>query len=146
MPNPKAQSEVIARALKKGCIDPKSISYIEAHGTGTALGDPIEITGLTKAFSGAERDKKTCAIGSVKSNIGHLEAAAGIAGITKVILQMKHKTIVPSLTHSAELNENIPFQKHLFMYRTEPKNGSHPFPGVPESVLSGQEELMPMLF
>ncbi|QGH56385.1 SDR family NAD(P)-dependent oxidoreductase [Bacillus velezensis] len=114
VPNPKAQSEVITRALKKGFIDPKSISYIEAHGTGTALGDPIEITGLTRAFSDAERDKKTCAIGSIKSNIGHLEAAAGIAGITKVILQMKHKTIVPSLTHSAELNENIPFQKTPF--------------------------------
>ncbi|MDX8047240.1 SDR family NAD(P)-dependent oxidoreductase [Gracilibacillus sp. S3-1-1] len=106
VPNPNAQARLIANALEKSNIDPRTISYIEAHGTGTALGDPIEITGLTKAFEEQTMDKGFCSIGSAKSNIGHLEAAAGIAGITKVLLQMKYKQLVPSI-HSQELNPNI---------------------------------------
>lgn len=106
VPNPNAQALLIANALEKTGIDPRTISYIEAHGTGTALGDPIEITGLTKAFEEQTKEKGFCPIGSVKSNIGHLESAAGIAGITKVLLQMKYKQLVPSL-HSQELNPNI---------------------------------------
>ncbi|MCY9375153.1 SDR family NAD(P)-dependent oxidoreductase [Bacillus sp. T17B1] len=106
VPNPNAQARLIANALEKSNIDPRTISYFEAHGTGTALGDPIEITGLTKAFEEKARDNGFCSIGSAKSNIGHLEAAAGIAGITKVLLQMKYKQLVPSI-HSEELNPNI---------------------------------------
>ncbi|MDO6526356.1 SDR family NAD(P)-dependent oxidoreductase [Motilimonas sp. 1_MG-2023] len=117
VPNPKAQSEVIVEALKEAQVKPEELSYIEAHGTGTALGDPIEIAGLTKAFERAgfaDTSAHVCAIGSVKSNIGHCESAAGVAAVTKVLLQMKHKQLVPSL-HADSLNpaidfDNIPFQ------------------------------------
>ena len=109
VPNPVAQTEVIKKALEMADINPRTISYIEAHGTGTKLGDPIEITGLSEAFTAYTADKQYCAIGSVKSNIGHLEAAAGISQLTKVILQMKHQKLAPSLIHSARLNPNINF-------------------------------------
>ena len=113
VPNPKRQSELIAKTLEKANINPRAISYLEAHGTGTSLGDPIEITGLTKAFTKYTGEKQYCAIGSVKSNIGHGEAAAGIAGITKIILQMKHKQLVPTL-HSEATNPNIDFKNTPF--------------------------------
>ncbi|WP_054739568.1 type I polyketide synthase [Cellulosilyticum ruminicola] len=118
VPDPNAEAEVIRCALEKENIDARSIRYIEAHGTGTALGDPIEITGLTKAFNANEKDGKFCAIGSVKSNFGHLEGAAGIVGITKVLLQLKHHEIFPSL-HAEELNKYIPFDKTPFYVETE---------------------------
>src|SRR3954454_16332876 len=89
VPNPLAQAQVIEQALKNAGVSAREVSYIEAHGTGTLLGDPIEITGLTKAFGQWTQDKQFCAIGSAKSNIGHAESAAGIAGVTKVLLQMK---------------------------------------------------------
>jgi len=87
VPSPSAQSRVIDIACERAGIHPRSISYIEAHGTGTALGDPIEVAGLTKAFEQFSSDRQFCAIGSVKSNIGHGESAAGIAGLTKVLMQ-----------------------------------------------------------
>ncbi|AWB65702.1 hypothetical protein C2869_04275 [Saccharobesus litoralis] len=111
VPNPLAQGDVIKSALKQAAWPAESLSYIEAHGTGTSLGDPIEINGLARAFNTEQRGY--CAIGSVKSNIGHLESAAGIAGITKVLLQMQHQTLVPSL-HSDTLNENIDFAQTPF--------------------------------
>ncbi len=113
VPNPNAQAKLISDALAKAKVNPGTISYIEAHGTGTSLGDPIEITGLSKVIKGHRADKQFCSIGSVKSNIGHLEAAAGIAGLTKVLLQLKHQQLVPSL-HSKKLNENINFEKSPF--------------------------------
>lgn len=113
VPNPTAQAELIRRAIDKAGINARDISYIEAHGTGTELGDPIEITGLKQAFSKDTQDTGYCKIGSVKSNIGHLEAAAGISGFTKVLLQMKHQQIVPSL-HAEKLNPHIDFQKTPF--------------------------------
>ncbi|WP_261627200.1 beta-ketoacyl synthase N-terminal-like domain-containing protein, partial [Pseudoalteromonas holothuriae] len=106
VPNPKAQAQVISDAIKEAGIDACTITYLEAHGTGTSLGDPIEIRGLCEAFG--TPDKQFCAIGSVKSNIGHCESAAGIAALTKVLLQLKHKKIAPSL-HSEQLNPNIDF-------------------------------------
>lgn len=118
VPCPKAQSSMIKQVHEKTGINPRTISYIEAHGTGTPLGDPIEITGLQKAFEVSTKDKQFCAIGSVKSNIGHLEAAAGIASITKVILQMKNKQLVPSI-HSDTLNPNIHFEKTPFRVQRE---------------------------
>lgn len=118
VPNPNAQASVIGQALREAGIDPRSISYVEAHGTGTSLGDPIEITGLCKAFQEYTRDKKFCAIGSVKSNIGHCESAAGIAGITKVLLQLKYRQLVPSL-HSEILNPNIDFSNTPFVVQHE---------------------------
>lgn len=113
VPNPNAQRELVARAITEAGMNAREISYIEAHGTGTILGDPIEIAGLTQAFHSFSDDKQYCAIGSVKSNIGHLEAAAGIAGVTKVLLQFKHQQQVPSL-NAEELNPNINFLKTPF--------------------------------
>ncbi len=113
VPNPNAQAALIQKTLERSQVDPRSISYVEAHGTGTPLGDPIEITGLKKAFQTQTKDKQFCAIGSVKSNIGHLEAAAGIAAITKTVLQMKHNTLVPSI-HANALNKNIDFDDSPF--------------------------------
>jgi acyl transferase domain-containing protein/acyl carrier protein len=113
VPNPNAQRDLIRDALDKAGIDPHAVSYIEAHGTGTALGDPIEITGLVQAFSADAEQGQYCAIGSVKSNIGHLESAAGIAGVTKVLLQMKHKVLLPSL-YSGTLNPFIRFANTPF--------------------------------
>ncbi|BBB93423.1 MAG TPA: SDR family NAD(P)-dependent oxidoreductase [Methylomusa anaerophila] len=118
VPNPNAQADLIKMALDDADIDPASISYVEAHGTGTSLGDPIEIRGLTKAFSFSSDKKQFCAIGSSKSNIGHLEAAAGIAQVTKVLLQMKNKTLVPSI-HARELNPNIDFANTPFYVQHE---------------------------
>ena len=114
VPNSKAQCDVITTALKKANLDARSIGYIEAHGTGTELGDPIEIAGLNQAFEKDQVALQSCAIGSIKTNIGHLEAAAGIAGVCKTILQMRHRTLVPSL-HSAQLNEFIDFAHSPFV-------------------------------
>ncbi|MBD8525904.1 SDR family NAD(P)-dependent oxidoreductase [Pseudomarimonas arenosa] len=114
VPNSKAQCEVIGAALKKAKVDARSIGYIEAHGTGTELGDPIEIAGLNQAFEKDQVALQSCAIGSIKTNIGHLEAAAGIAGVCKTLLQMRHRTLVPSL-HSAQLNEFIDFAHSPFV-------------------------------
>src|SRR5258707_10693834 len=111
VPNPNAQADLVLEAFTAARVDPRSINYFEAHGTGTALGDPIEIAGMTRAFregAGAPLESHRCAVGSVKSNIGHLESAAGIVGLTKVLLQMQHGEIVPSL-HSTRLNPNIRF-------------------------------------
>jgi polyketide synthase PksN len=118
VPNPNAQSNVIEVALKDAGVDPRTISYIEAHGTGTSLGDPIEIAGLDKAFKQWTQDKQFCAIGSAKSNIGHGESAAGIAGLTKILLQMKHQKLVPSL-HSKVLNPHIDFANSPFVVQQE---------------------------
>src|SRR6266508_1766005 len=113
VPNPKAQADVILSALEKANIDARSVGYIEAHGTGTELGDPIEIAGLNNAFKADNVENQTCAIGSIKSNIGHLEAAAGVVSICKALLQMKHRQLVPSL-HSSDLNEFIDFENSPF--------------------------------
>ncbi|TQS00534.1 SDR family NAD(P)-dependent oxidoreductase [Paenibacillus ottowii] len=114
VPSPQAQSQLIEDALRRSNVDARTISYIEAHGTGTALGDPIEIAGLTRAFEKFTQDKQFCAIGSVKSNIGHTESAAGIAGVTKILLQLKHRQLVPSL-HSRKLNPEIHFNNTPFV-------------------------------
>lgn len=114
VPNPVLQGELIRDALHKAGVNADDVSYIEAHGTGTELGDPIEITGLTQAFRKDTRNTGFCAIGSIKSNIGHLEAAAGIAGLAKVVLQMKHGRIAPSL-FTKELNPNINFDRTPFV-------------------------------
>ncbi|MDC8103587.1 amino acid adenylation domain-containing protein [Chryseobacterium sp. B21-037] len=116
VPNPKAQASVIKAAMKKAGVKAEDFSYIEAHGTGTSLGDPIEIAGLNKAFE--SKNKQFCSIGSVKSNIGHCESAAGISGLTKVLLQMQHRQLVPSL-HSTILNPNIKFENTPFKVQQE---------------------------
>ena len=113
VPNPSAQSNVISAALQRANVEPSTIGYVEAHGTGTELGDPIEISGLSRAFGTDGVGAQTCAIGSIKTNIGHLEAAAGVVSVSKVLLQMQHRQLVPSL-HSSELNEHIDFERSPF--------------------------------
>ncbi|MGN7762592.1 SDR family NAD(P)-dependent oxidoreductase [Paenibacillus sp. 22594] len=107
-PNPLAQEEVIINAWKRANVSPESISYVETHGTGTLLGDPIEVTGLSNAFSKFTDKKQFCGIGSVKTNIGHSIGAAGPANLLKVLLSMKHRMLPPSL-HFEETNPYINF-------------------------------------
>lgn len=96
-PGVQGQAEVIATAQALAGVDPETITYIEAHGTGTALGDPIEISALEQVFRKRTRKKGFCAIGSVKPNIGHLHIAAGVAGLIKASLALRHREIPPSL-------------------------------------------------
>lgn len=108
-PNPEAQEEVIIDAWKNAGIDPTTISYIECHGTGTKLGDPIEIAGITGAFQHYTKKKQFCAVGSLKSNLGHLDSLAGVAGMLKAVLTLKNKEI-PPLLHFKFPNRNIEFE------------------------------------
>ncbi|WP_054749643.1 SDR family oxidoreductase [Ruminiclostridium josui] len=109
-PNVAEQANVIAKAWKNARINPETISYIEAHGTGTNLGDPIEIEGIKRAFSRFTKKKQFCAIGSVKTNIGHLNEAAGIAGLIKLVLCLKYGEIPPSI-HFNLPNRKIDFEQ-----------------------------------
>ncbi|MGD0283946.1 MAG: beta-ketoacyl synthase N-terminal-like domain-containing protein, partial [Dissulfurispiraceae bacterium] len=110
VPNELAQEELICRALSNAGLEPSQLKYIEAHGTGTALGDPIEMNALAAALcKGRSRDNPLI-VGSVKTNIGHLEAAAGIAGLIKIVLSMQHKLIPPHL-HFRNPNPNIPWEQ-----------------------------------
>ena len=112
-PSVNGQAEVIADALAMSGVSAESIDYIEAHGTATALGDPIEIAALTQAFDVDPQTKSFCAIGSVKTNLGHLDAAAGVAGLIKTILALKHRQIPPSL-HYKQPNPKIDFAQSPF--------------------------------
>ena len=118
-PNPRAQAALLREAYEKAGIDPRTVGYIEAHGTGTKLGDPVEINGLKAAFRelyeahGATVQEAHCGVGSVKTNIGHLELAAGAAGVIKVLLQMRHRTLVKSL-HSESVNPYIDLEGSPF--------------------------------
>ncbi|MDQ0115564.1 beta-ketoacyl synthase N-terminal-like domain-containing protein [Paenibacillus harenae] len=117
---PSAPSQtMLARELyDRFRINPSHISYVEAHGTGTKLGDPIEVQALSEAWSHYTDKKQFCAIGSVKTNIGHALPASGIAGLTKVLLSMRHKKIAPSL-HLHKENEHIDFEHSPFYVNTE---------------------------
>ncbi len=108
-PNVNAQEDVITRAWKNSCVDPESITYIEAHGTGTPLGDPIEVDGINRAFLKYSNNKQFCGIGSVKANIGHLDNAAGLAAIVKMALAIQHKELPPSI-HFQKPNRKIKFE------------------------------------
>jgi acyl transferase domain-containing protein len=112
-PSVQGQAEVIAMAQAVAGVEPDSISYIEAHGTATPLGDPIEVAALTRAFRASSSRSQFCALGSVKTNIGHLDAAAGIAGLIKTILALKHRQLPPSL-HFHEPNPQIDFASTPF--------------------------------
>jgi len=107
-PNRWAQEAVIREACRQAGVSPGEIGYVEAHGTGTALGDPIEVKALGAVLATDRPAGNTCALGSVKTNIGHLEAAAGIAGLMKVVLMLEHREIPPSL-HFQRPNPHIPF-------------------------------------
>src|SRR5437667_235138 len=119
-PNPRAQANLLIAAYRKAGIDPRTVGYIEAHGTGTPLGDPIEVNGLKTAFSELAQtegvgpmQESVCGIGSVKSNIGHLELAAGVVGVIKVLLQLQHKKLVKSL-YCEQLNPYIQLEASPF--------------------------------
>ncbi len=117
-PSIEGQQRVITTALANADVHPETISYVETHGTGTTLGDPVEIEALTKAFRSATDKNKYCAIGSVKSNIGHLDTASGIAGLIKTVLALSHKQIPPSL-HFNSPNPKINFDVTPFFVNTQ---------------------------
>ncbi|UKP00584.1 type I polyketide synthase [Nostoc sp. UHCC 0870] len=127
-PSVTGQAKTITAALAKAKINPETIQYIETHGTGTTLGDPIEIAALTKAFSPHTNKKQFCAIGSVKTNIGHLDAAAGISGLIKTALALKYKQIPPSLNFTMA-NPQIDFVNSPFLVNTQLKAwANHEYP------------------
>ncbi|MEU3571652.1 SDR family NAD(P)-dependent oxidoreductase, partial [Kitasatospora sp. NPDC036755] len=118
VPSPTAQAALIREVLDRAGVPARRVGYVEAHGTGTELGDPIEIAGLAGAFRQDTDDRQYCAIGSVKSAIGHLEAAAGVAGLTKVLLQLRHRELVPTL-NAEQPNPNIDFASSPFRLQRE---------------------------
>lgn len=107
-PNRIAQEEMIIQALKNANVNPEDIAYIETHGTGTKLGDPIEIEAISNAYKRFTQKKQFCAVGSIKGNIGHLDSASGVAGMIKMILALKAKKIPPTI-HFTKPNRNIDF-------------------------------------
>ncbi len=109
-PNPMAQEAVLRGAYRSAGVSPGQVRYVEAHGTGTALGDPIETKALGNVLAAERPATEPCTIGSVKTNVGHLEAAAGIAGLIKAILTVRHRQIFPHL-HFREPNPEIPFDR-----------------------------------
>jgi amino acid adenylation domain-containing protein len=143
-PSSDGQAECIAMAQAEAGIEPSSISYIEAHGTGTPLGDPIEVAGLTKAFGvkvvPGQAPAKSCVIGSVKSNIGHLDIAAGVAGLIKTVLALQHSEIPPSL-HFETANPKLELEKTPFAInhalRPWPRNGQPRRAGVSSFGIGG---------
>jgi acyl transferase domain-containing protein/acyl carrier protein len=125
-PSVEGQVEVIREALNLAHVEPGSISFVETHGTGTELGDPIEIKALTLAFDTPGRN--FCALGAVKTNIGHLDAAAGAAGFIKTVLALTHRLIPPSL-HFENPNPKIDFENTPFYVNTVPREWkNHQYP------------------
>ena len=120
-PSVEGQAEVIANAQAMAGVHPESIGYIEAHGTGTELGDPIEIAALTQVFHEQSDKNGFCAVGSVKTNIGHLDAAAGVAGLIKTALALKYKKIPPSL-HFEKPNPKIGLENSPFFINNRLNN------------------------
>ncbi len=118
VPNPQAQQALVEQVLAASGVDARTIGFVEAHGTGTALGDPIEHTALAQAFARHTGDTGFCALGSVKSAVGHLEGAAGIAGLTKAVLQVREGTLLPTL-HAEEPNPVIDFGRSPFTVQRE---------------------------
>ena len=117
-PSVDGQAEVIAEALADAGIAADTVTYVETHGTGTSLGDPIEVKALTKAFRVCTQEKNFCAIGSVKTNVGHLDRAAGVASLIKTVLALKHGQIPPSL-HFKDPNPEIDFANSPFYVNTQ---------------------------
>ncbi|MDT2264358.1 polyketide synthase [Paenibacillus larvae] len=112
-PNPVSQTNVIDAAWKDAGISPESLSFVEAHGTGTKLGDPVEFNGLCRAFEKYTNKKQFCSIGSVKTNIGHLYEAAGIIGLIKSVLMLRHKKSRHWFTLNGQIRPFV-FKLHLF--------------------------------
>ncbi|MCI0726227.1 MAG: type I polyketide synthase, partial [Chloroflexi bacterium] len=140
VPNGLAQERLIRKALAESDVAPAAVSYVEAHGTGTPLGDPIEVQALKNVLGAGRKGDQPLAIGSVKTNIGHLEAAAGIAGLIKVVLALQHKEIPPHL-HLRRLNAEIELDGVPLVIPTErtpwPSNGQPRVAGVSSFGASG---------
>lgn len=138
-PSSQAQSEVIRKVWKKSNVDPLSVSYIEAHGSGTKLGDPIEIGGIDLAFKGLTDQKHFIAVSSIKSNIGHTGGAAGISGLIKAVLSLQHKELYPSV-HFHQPNPFIDFKNSVVYVNAAYKPWEAAFPrraGVSSFGISG---------
>ncbi|WP_078607333.1 hybrid non-ribosomal peptide synthetase/type I polyketide synthase [Streptomyces flavidovirens] len=123
------QVEVVRRALRKAAVPPETVTYVEAHGTGTQLGDPVEFEALSRAFAEGTERTGFCTLGSVKPAIGHLDSCAGMAGLIKTVLMLKHRTLVPTL-HLRRANPALPLEDSPFVLGTELKPWTAP-PGVP---------------
>ncbi|MBI1398034.1 MAG: SDR family NAD(P)-dependent oxidoreductase [Betaproteobacteria bacterium] len=117
-PSPNGQAEVVATAQAVAGVDPRWITFIETHGTGTALGDPIEVAALSRVFRAKTADTGFCALGAVKGNVGHLDAAAGIAGFIKAVLAIRHAVIPPTL-HVASPNPKLELAASPFFVNTD---------------------------
>ncbi len=127
-PSVEGQAEVIAEAMANAGVDPESIAYVETHGTGTALGDPIEVQALNKAFGGKALPKGSCTLGALKANIGHLDAAAGVAGLIKASLALHHRQLPPHPLFD-KANPHVPWAEGPFDVNTdlrEWKTGAEP--------------------
>ncbi|MEM7198650.1 MAG: amino acid adenylation domain-containing protein [Planctomycetota bacterium] len=117
-PSVEGQAAVVAEALERAGVAPADIDFVEAHGTGTSIGDPVEVAALTRAFGGAEAPRGTCALGSVKSSVGHLDAAAGIAGFLKAVLAISHGEVPPTL-HFEAPNPRLGLDRSPFRIASE---------------------------
>jgi acyl transferase domain-containing protein len=131
-PNGLAQEAMLRMAYQQAGVSPGQVQYIEAHGTGTRVGDPVEVKALTSVLSVDRADGFACALGSVKTNIGHCESAAGVAGLIKVALSLSHRVIPPHL-HLKELNPLIP--EASFPLKIYSKSG--PWPAENEPLIAG---------
>ncbi len=128
-PSLKGQTAVIKDALAVADVEAETITYVEAHGTATPLGDPIEVAALTRAFRASTQKKGFCALGSVKSNVGHLDAAAGVTGLIKTVLALEHRQLPPSL-HFTQPNPQIDFADSPFYVNARLRGWEAP-EGVP---------------
>jgi acyl transferase domain-containing protein/acyl carrier protein len=117
-PNGRSQEELLRKALHNARLTPEKVGYIEAHGTGTSLGDPVEMEALAEVYGKADSSGRPCPVGAIKTNVGHLEAAAGVAGLLKAVLSLTHEAIVPNL-HFRELNPHIKLEGSRFTIPTE---------------------------
>ena len=139
-PNVLAQQTVIRQALHNAGVDPAAVGYIETHGTGTSLGDPIEIAALSSVYGQVQPGGSACVLGAVKANVGHLEAAAGVAGLIKALLALRHEEIPPQI-HFKTLNPNIGLENTRFVIPTErtawPKGAAPRLAGVSSFGIGG---------
>ena len=126
-PSVAGQAAVIQMALASAGVAARSISYVECHGTATPMGDPIEVAGLTQAFAASTDDVQFCAIGSVKSNIGHLDAAAGVTGLIKAALSLEHRRL-PATLHYRHPNKQIDFARTPFFVNDKLSEWDQPAP------------------
>ncbi|WP_437568146.1 SDR family NAD(P)-dependent oxidoreductase [Sorangium sp. So ce542] len=139
-PNVLSQQALLRQALESARVSPSQVGYVEAHGTGTSLGDPIELTALKEVLGGPRPDGLPCWIGSVKTNIGHLEAAAGVAGFIKVVLSLRHE-LIPRHLHFQTLNPRISLEGTPFAVPAAPlpwpSGGAPRIAGVSSFGISG---------